>query len=95
MQNDPSATGVSSVDTDLTGRIEVASALSETQTFLRTAWHTDYYTGYSLQETLQEQISRIGTGEPGDVPTTKLSRLKRFEDTALAAIKRARELGAL
>lgn len=84
-------TKIKKVDAETISRIRTAAELEKAQTFLRTMWRTDFFTGYSLAEVLDEQIKLIGTDEMQEQYPTKLKQVRDFRESALAAIKQAEE----
>jgi hypothetical protein len=92
MSADPSQNGVpTAVSAEEVTRIKTAQALEEAQVFLRTMWRTDYFTGYSLAEVLEEQIQLIGSDYLDEEYPTKLRQVEKFRTEALAAIAQAEE----
>lgn len=80
-------------------RREVAGKLEKALSFMRVSARTDYFTGYSLSETIKERIQKIGPGELSGPPTaytddqiklTLLGRLSKFEEDMLSAISQAK-----
>lgn len=81
---------------------QVAADLGEALAFLRTATRTDYFTGYSLAETLKQRISQIGPDKDatamatdpytGSDQYTQMARLSQFETKVALAIEAARKL---
>lgn len=60
----------------------------------------DYFVGYTTLEAINERISQIGEDETSSSETyngrlTKLAALNLFESQVLAALKGAKELGAI
>lgn len=79
-------------------RRQVAGLLDQALSFMRVSARTDYFTGYSLEETMKQRIQQIGEDKPqasdytGDERRlTALGRLKVFEETSLDAIGQAKE----
>lgn len=79
-------------------RRQVAGLLDQALSFMRVSVSTDYFSGYSLAETMKQRIQQIGEDKPevGDYTgkeqrLTAMGRLKVFEETTLYAIERAKE----
>jgi hypothetical protein len=79
-------------------RRQVAAQLDQALSFMRVSARTDYFTGYSLEETLKQRLQQIGEDKPQvsdyteqEQQLTLLGRLKVFEDTSMSAIERAKE----
>lgn len=79
-------------------RRQVAGLLDQALSFMRVSARTDYFTGYSLEETLKQRLQQIGEDKPQVVDytgqeqqLTLLGRLKVFEVESSYAIERAKE----
>ena len=79
-------------------RRQVASLLDQALSFMRVSVSTDYFTGYSLEETMKQRIQQIGEDKPKaedytgkEQRLTAMGRLKVFEEMTLYAIGRAKE----
>jgi hypothetical protein len=78
-------------------RREVAALLDQALSFMRVSARTDYFTGYSLSETIKQRLQQIGEAKDtadqytaDEQKKTLLGRLKVFEETSLSAIERAK-----
>lgn len=85
-------------DKDQRLRRETAALLDKALSFMRVSARTDYFSGYSLSETIKQRLQQIGTEKAtaaeytADEKTkTLLGRLKVFEEASAEAIKMAKE----